>query len=64
MACCLMAPSHYLNQHWLIISELSWYLPEGNFIGNTEDIYPSLEFKSYWFKSAAASPVAPVTNMV
>ena len=25
MACCLTAPSHYLNQCWLIISEVQWY---------------------------------------
>ena len=25
MACCLMAPSHYLNQYWLIISEVQWH---------------------------------------
>ena len=24
MACCLMAPSHYLNQCWLTISEVQW----------------------------------------
>ena len=24
MACCLKAPSHYLNQCWLIISEVPW----------------------------------------
>ena len=24
MACCLTAPSHYLNQCWLIISEIQW----------------------------------------
>ena len=24
MACCLTAPSHYLNQCWLIISEVQW----------------------------------------
>ena len=24
MACCLMAPSHYLNQCWLVISEVQW----------------------------------------
>ena len=33
MACCLMAPSHYLNQCWLIISEVPWHIPEGNFRG-------------------------------
>ena len=26
MACCLTAPSHYLNQCWLIISEVWWHL--------------------------------------
>ena len=25
MACCLMAPSHYQNQWWLIISEVQWH---------------------------------------
>ena len=25
MACCLTAPSHYLNQCWLIISEVLWH---------------------------------------
>ena len=25
MACCLTAPSHYLNQYWLIISEVQWH---------------------------------------
>ena len=31
MACCQETPSHYLNQCWLIISEVQWQLPEGNF---------------------------------
>ena len=26
MACCLTAPSHYLNQCWLIISEVRWHI--------------------------------------
>ena len=25
MACCLTAPSHYLNQWWLIINEVQWH---------------------------------------
>ena len=25
MACCLTVPSHYLNQCWLIISEVQWH---------------------------------------
>ena len=35
MACCLMAPSHYLNQCWLIISEVLCHSSEGNFIRDT-----------------------------
>ena len=30
MACCLMAPSHYLNQCWLIFSKFQWHPLEGN----------------------------------
>ena len=35
MACCLTAPSHYLNQCWLIISKLHLHSSEGNFIRDT-----------------------------
>ena len=49
MACCLTAPSHYLNQCWLIICEVLWQLSEGNFTGNAQDIYiyPSHVFPNY-----------------
>ena len=47
MACCLMAPSHYLNQCWLIISEVFWHPPEGNFTGNVQAIYSWYEFENY-----------------
>ena len=30
MACCLTAPSHYLNQCWLIFSKVHWHSVEGN----------------------------------
>ena len=30
MACCLTAPSHYLNLQWLIISEVQWQSPDSN----------------------------------
>ena len=56
MACCLMAPSHYLNQCWLIISEVLWYSPEGNFTWNAQDIYPWCEFENNWFKITSTSP--------
>ena len=35
MTCCLTAPIHYLNQCWLIISEVQWQSPEGNFPRDT-----------------------------
>ena len=47
MACCLTAPSHYLNQCWLIISEVLWHSPEGNFIWKARDMYPRCEFDYY-----------------
>ena len=31
MACCLTAPSHYLNQCWLVITKVQWCTSEGNF---------------------------------
>ena len=34
MACWLMAPSHYLNQCWLIMSKILWYSPQYNFTAN------------------------------
>ena len=43
----LMAPSHYLKQCWLIIIEVLWHSPEGNFTGNAQDIYPWYEFENY-----------------
>ena len=39
MACCLTAPSHYLNQCWLIISMVQWHLSESDF---TRDAQPSI----------------------
>ena len=40
MACCLTAPSHYLNQYWLTISEVFWHLQEDIFTRNVGR-YPS-----------------------
>ena len=31
MACCLTAPSHYLNQSWLVIGKVQWLSSECNF---------------------------------
>ena len=54
MACCLMAPSHYLNQCWLIINEVLWHSLEDRFAGNAQDSYPWYEFDYYWTKITAA----------
>ena len=37
MACCLLATSHYLNQYWLIISDIRWHSSEDIIIGKCED---------------------------
>ena len=39
MACCLVAPSHCLNQCWLIISEVLWHSAMSFFTGNAQDIF-------------------------
>ena len=38
MACCLTAPSHYLNQCWLIISKIQLHSSDGNFTRDTSVI--------------------------
>ena len=38
MACCLTTPSHYLNQCWLIISEVQWHSYWGNSIRDASTI--------------------------
>ena len=35
MACCLMAPSHYLNQCSFVIVEVQWHLSDSNFARDT-----------------------------
>ena len=37
MPCCLTAPSHYLNQCWLVISKVPWHLFDGIIIERFED---------------------------
>ena len=38
MACCLTAPSHSLNQCWLIITKVEWYSSNGKFTRDTPAI--------------------------
>ena len=53
VAWCLTAPSHYLNQSWIIFSEVSRHSHESNYTGNAQDIYP---WYDYQFKITATSP--------
>ena len=47
--------SHYLNQFWLIISEVLWHSPEENLTGNIQCIYLWYQFENNLFKNTAAS---------
>ena len=38
LTCCLTAPSHYLNQCWLLINGVLWHSPMTNFIGRYQFI--------------------------
>ena len=62
MADFLTAPSHYLNQCWLIIKDGLWHLPEDNFSGYIPDIYCWYEFENYQFKITATSPMDKWVN--
>ena len=50
MACCLTAPSHYLNQCWLIISKVLWHSSEDIIIRRFEDTNQQSMIKNYIFK--------------
>ena len=56
MACCLTAPSHYLNQCWLIISKVSWHSFEGNFTAGISAINQCNWLKIYSSKISLKSP--------
>ena len=48
MACCLTAPSHYLNQCWLIISKVQWHPSESNFTRDTSAITCISHWNNAW----------------
>ena len=49
MACCLAAPSHYLNQCWLLTSDVLWYSPVSNFTVSAPGTILYSEFENYTF---------------
>ena len=56
MACCLPAPSHYLNQCWLIMNLMLWHPPGNNYIEIYQNISSINEFENYNFTIITASP--------
>ena len=58
MAWCLTAPSHYLNQCWLIVSKVQWHSSEGNFTKDTSATNCWISLKYSLFKISFKSPRA------
>ena len=56
MACCLTAPSHYLNQCWPIISHVLWHPLQGNFTMKLNIAITDMPLKNYYFNITAISP--------
>ena len=56
MACCLKASSHYLNQCWLIISEVQWHSHKGNFTRDASTINHWNLFENYISKISLQFP--------
>ena len=56
MACCLTAPSHYLNQCWLIINVVMWHSPKTNFTGSALDGYQFRKVITVWKKKYISLP--------
>ena len=56
MACCLTAPSHYLNQCWLIIRGVLWHTSESSFAEIAQGIDSGYEFEKDILKNIFKSP--------
>ena len=56
MACCLTAPSHYLNQCWLIIRRVLWHTSGSSFAGIAQGIDSGYEFEKDIMKIIFKSP--------
>ena len=64
MACCLPAPSHYLNQCWFLIDEVLWHSFESNFIVSAKATMLYNEVQNDTFKITATSPRGQWVNLV
>ena len=56
MACCLMAPSHYLNQCWLLIIDVLWHSSESKFTARAQATILHNELQSYVLKLLSYLP--------
>ena len=56
MACCLTAPSHYLNQCWLIIKGVLWHYHYSIFTRSAQELNLLHVFRDYTLKIATKSP--------
>ena len=63
MACCLMVPSHYLNQCWLIFSKVQWHSVEGNLTKDSSLINHYNKFENYLSKFLFKSPRGQWVNL-
>ena len=64
MACCLMAPNHYLNQCWLIISKVQWHPSECSFTRDTSAISHWNQLEIFLSKIFFKSPRGQWVNML
>ena len=66
MACCLTAPSHYLNQCWLVISGVHWDSSEGNFRKDTSALshYIKMSLKIAYINFFYKSPSGQWVNWI
>ena len=56
MDCCQAAPSHYLNQFWLLIINFLWHPHESNFMASTQATILYNDFENCIFRISATSP--------
>ena len=64
MACCLTAPSHYLNQCWLIIGGVTWHSSQGISLRQCEDTNRWNKIENCSFKMASRSPRGQWVNAI
>ena len=56
MACCLTAPSHYLNQGWFTFKCVLWHSPESTFKRSVHELKVWHVFRDNTFKIIITSP--------